>query len=268
MAATPPGCRRLRTNGNSYRRRLTHGPPLCGDGPRPPHELPPSIAAELGPLFADAPASVHLETLRQFVLTRGRVPDLPGPERERLLRTRTALLTLLEGLARAYRAHGDLAWSADDLAATVRRWIEAQTFAPRTGDAGVHMVDAAAARFGIYDDVHLVGLVDGEWPAVARRNLFYPPVLLQPLGWPSDAARVSAARAAFFDLLRLARQRTTVSAFQLEDDSLTGPSVLLDDLARSSLQPLTRADDRTPDLRDRGLAGTADRRGRPLRSRG
>ena len=204
------------------------------------------IAAELGPLFADAPASVHLETLRQFVLTRGRVPDLPGPERERLLRTRTALLTLLEGLARAYRAHGDLAWSADDLAATVRRWIEAQTFAPRTGDAGVHMVDAAAARFGIYDDVHLVGLVDGEWPAVARRNLFYPPVLLQPLGWPSDAARVSAARAAFLDLLRLARQRTTVSAFQLEEDSLTGPSVLLDDLATSSLQPLTRADDRTP----------------------
>jgi ATP-dependent helicase/nuclease subunit B len=205
-----------------------------------------TIAAELGPLFGDAPASVHLDTLRQFLLRRGRVPDLPGPERERLLRTRTALLTLLEGLARAHRAHGDLAWSVDDLAATIRRWIEAQTFAPRTGQAGVHMVDATAARFGVYDDVHLVGLVDGEWPAVARRNLFYPPVLLQPLGWPSDNARVSAARAAFLDLLRLARQRTTVSAFQLEDDSITGPSALLDDLPKAGLQPLTRAVDRTP----------------------
>ena len=204
------------------------------------------MAAELGPLFADAPASVHLDTLRQFLVTRGRVPDLPGPERERLFRTRTAILTLLDGLARAHRAHGDLAWSADDLAATIRRWIEAQTFAPRTGDAGVHMVDATAARFGLYDDVHLVGLVDGEWPAAARRNLFYPPVLLQPLGWSSDAARVSAARAAFLDLLRLARQRTSVSAFQLEDDSLAAPSVLLEDLATSGLQPLTRADDRTP----------------------
>jgi RecB family exonuclease len=205
-----------------------------------------AIAAELGPLFGDAPASVHLETLRQFLLIRGRVPDLPGPERERLGRTRTALLTLLDGLARAHRAHGDLAWSVDDLAATIRRWIEAQTFAPRTGDAGVHMVDATAARFGVYDDVHLVGLVDGEWAAVARRNLFYPAVLLQPLGWPSDAVRVAAARAAFLDLLRLARQRTTVSAFHLEDDSLTAPSILLEGLATSGLQPLTRADDPTP----------------------
>ncbi len=213
-----------------------------------------TMAAELGPLFGDAPASVHLETLRQFLLTRGRVPDLPVPERERLLRTRIALLTLFEGLAGAHRAHGDLAWSTDDLAATVRRWIEAQTFAPRTGAAGVHMIDATAARFGVYDDVHLVGLVDGEWPAPARRNLFYSPVLLQPLGWPSETARVAAARAAFLDLLLLARQRTTVSAFQLEDDSLTGPSVLLDDLGKSGLQPLTRADDRMPIFATEALA--------------
>ena len=175
------------------------------------------------------------------------MPDLPGPERERLLRTRTALLTLLEGLARAHRAHGDLAWSADDLAATVRRWIEAQTFAPRTGDAGVHMVDATAARFGVYDDVHLVGLVDGEWPGRRRAGTSSTRrcCCSRSAGRPMPRGS-SAARAAFLDLLRLARQRTTVSAFQLEDDSLTGPSVLLDDLAKSGLQPLTRADDRTP----------------------
>ena len=216
------------------------------------------MATELRPLFGDAPASVHLDTLRQFLLTRGRVPDLPDAERERLLRTRTALLTLLEGLAEAHRAHGDLTWSADDLAATIRRWIEAQTFSPRAGDAGVHMVDATAARFGVYDDVHLVGLVDGEWPAVPRRNLFYSPMLLQPLGWPSDSARVAAARAAFLDLLRLARRRTAVSAFQLEDDSLVGPSALLDDVGRAGLQPLARAEDETPIFASEALLAAPD----------
>ena len=187
-------------------------------------------------------------------------PTCPAPERERLLRTRTALLTLLEGLARAHRAHGDLAWSADDLAATVRRWIEAQTFAPRTGAAGVHMVDATAARFGVYDDVHLVGLVDGEWPRRARRNLFYSPVLLQPLGWPSECRagrgcarrvpRPAAARPAAHDGFGVPARRR---------------------LAHGTVSPAGRSGDvepaathacRRPDahLRDRGLAGTADRR--------
>jgi RecB family exonuclease len=205
-----------------------------------------TIAAELQPLFGDAPASVHLDALRQFLQARGRVPDLPERERERLLRARTAVSSLLEGLALAHRAHGDLTWSADDLAATIRRWIEAQTFSPRSGEAGVHMVDATAARFGIYDDVHLVGLVDGEWPAVPRRNLFYSPMLLQPLGWPPESARLAAARAAFRDLLMLAGRRTAVSAFQLEEDSLVGPSALLDDVASTGLQPLARAEDETP----------------------
>ena len=174
------------------------------------------------------------------------MPDVPDHQRERLSRTHTALVTLLDGLAEAHRRHGDLTWSADDLAATIRRWIEAQTFSPRAGETGVHLVDATAARFGTFEDVHVVGLVDGEWPAVPRRNLFYSPMLLQPLGWPPDSARVAAARAGFVDLLRLARQRTTVSAFQLEEDSLVAPSALLEDVGRAGLQPLARADDRTP----------------------
>jgi RecB family exonuclease len=205
-----------------------------------------AIAAELSTLFGDARASAQLDALREFLVRRARVPDLPEPERERLFRTRTALLTLLEGLADAHRTHGDLTWSSDDLAATIRRWIEAQTFSPRTGEAGVHVLDAAAARFGGYDDVHLVGLVEGEWPAAGRRNLFYSPILLQPLGWPSDAVRVAAARATFLDLLLLAEQRTAVSAFQLEEDSLVAPSSLIGDLGKAGLQPMGRADEAMP----------------------
>ena len=86
----------------------------------------------------------------------------------------------------------------------------------------------------MFDDVHLVGLVEGEWPTPPRRNVFYSPVLLQPLGWPAETARLAAARASFADLLGLARQRTSVSRFQLEDDSLVGPAALLDDVARAA----------------------------------
>ena len=48
----------------------------------------------------------------------------------------------------------------DAVAATVRRWIEGQTFAPRTGDSGVHLVDSESARFGDFEAVQLAGLVD------------------------------------------------------------------------------------------------------------
>ena len=46
----------------------------------------------------------------------------------------------------------------------IRRWIEGQTFAPRAGAAGVQLLDAQAARYGEFDEVFLVGLVEGEWP--------------------------------------------------------------------------------------------------------
>jgi RecB family exonuclease len=201
-----------------------------------------TLAHRLALLFDAAPASAHLEALGRFLLAHGHVPGPTDAEHERLLRARAALLMLLDGLASAHRRHGDLRWTIDDLAATVRRWIESHTFSPRSGEAGVHLVDATAARFGVFDDVHLVGLVEGEWPSPPRRNVFYSPVLLQPLGWPAETARLAAARASFADLLGLARQRTSVSRFLLEDDSLVGPAALLDDVARAALTPLARGD--------------------------
>jgi RecB family exonuclease len=123
----------------------------------------------------------------------------------------------------------------DDTAAVCRRWIEAQTFAPRTGEAGVHLLDSASARFGEFDEVQLAGLVEGEWPDLARRSIFYSPSVLRELGWPSDTLRLDGVRAEFADLLRLPRKRLTVSTFALESDALVSASSLLDELARAAL---------------------------------
>jgi inactivated superfamily I helicase len=149
-------------------------------------------------------------------------------------------------MAAAHERFGDLHWGIDDLAASVRRWIEHQTFAPRTGDSGVHLVDASAARYGRFEDVHLVGLVEGEWPERSRRNLFYSAFLLTRLGWPDDRVRVSGARSSFLDLLRLASRRVTVSTFLLEDDSLVDASALLGDVTAAGLQPEPTRRDATP----------------------
>ncbi len=123
------------------------------------------------------------------------------------------------------------------MAAALRRWIEGQTFSPRTGEAGPHLVDATAARYGDFDEVHLVGLVERDWPEAATRNIFYPASLLVQLGWPAEPDRASAARAAFRDLLTLAASRVALSAFTLEDDALVRPSPLLEEVEDAGLEP-------------------------------
>lgn len=213
---------------------------------RPALEAAIAALDRLLPLFGSAPASQQVETLRRFVADTSVVPADGDPLQERHLRARTAILAMLESLSRAHARFGDLHWGIDDLAAAVRRFIEGQTFTPRTGAAGVHLVDAAAARYGRFDDVQLVGLVEGEWPERSRRNLFYSAFLLSGLGWTDDRVRIASSRAAFADLLRLAAKRTSVSTFLLEDDSLVEPSSLLEDLATVDLQPVPVPVDRTP----------------------
>ena len=105
----------------------------------------------------------------------------------------------------------------------------------------MQIVDAQAARFGDFDDVQVMGLVEGEWPERPRRNMFYPQSLLAQLE-PARPEQVEmhrerdmlrAGRAAFRDLLGLAKARTRVSTFALESDAVVEPSVLLDDLGSS-----------------------------------
>jgi RecB family exonuclease len=199
-----------------------------------------SVARVLQPLTIEVPASVHLARLIEAIRNHERLPVPSDPGRERHLRARSAILAALAELRDAHQRYDDPAIPFGDLASTIRRWTEDQTFTPRAGSGGVQFVDAQAAPYCDANEVFLVGLVEGEWPDAPRRNIFYPPFLLAQLGWPAETARLAAARAAFDDLLRLPRHEVFVSAFSLEEDAIVEPSSLLEDLAQAGL-PVRRA---------------------------
>jgi RecB family exonuclease len=187
-----------------------------------------SAAEKLLPLLDPAPASAQLNTLRAFVTSHaGSVADA------RADRGRAAVLQILGSMASAYAAHGDRHVAIDDLAPEIRRWLEDATFAhsERQSRGDIHLLDAQAARFGDFDDVTLVGLVEGEWPERPRRNIFYAPSVLGALGWPSERDRRSAITATFLDLVTSASRSVVMSTFTLDDEALVEPSSLLEDAA-------------------------------------
>lgn len=202
-----------------------------------------TLVRELAPLADERPVPSQLRLLRIF-LDRYRRQHDANVDRARLERVGRAVGHAIDALSSAYEAHDPQATaSVTEISAAVRRWLGAQTFAARTGTRGVQILDAEAARFADVDDVQLVGLVEGEWPERARRNIFYPPFLLNvlepspaaddPNRRESDARR--AARASFWDLLTLARDRVRVSTFALESDAVVEPSAFVDDLAACGL---------------------------------
>ena len=191
------------------------------------------VAEDLRPLLDNAPASRHVRTLLAFLTSHAN-----DANDARAGRGRAALVEILEGLASAYEKHGDRDATIDDLAPDIRHWIEDATFAPEPQEHGIHLLDAQAARFGNFDDITLVGLVEGEWPERPKRNIFYAPSVLGALGWPSERDRRSAATAAFLDLVTTASRHVVVSTFTLDDEALVEPSALLDDVAGLGLTRL------------------------------
>jgi len=145
------------------------------------------------------------------------------------------VMAVLGRLAAAYERLDNVIVPFADVRALIKRWLDAQTFAPREGNAGVHVVDAASARFGDFDLVQLAGLVEGEWPDASRRSIFYSTAVLRELGWPAEQERLHAARAAFADLLTLPAQRLVVSTFQLEADTAVAVSPLVDEVKRAQM---------------------------------
>ena len=192
-------------------------------------------ARQLAPLQSAAPCAAQLDRLLAFLKRHEHLPQLDDPLRPRLLRGRAAVLDVLTGLRDAYARLDPLEVDVDAVAAVIRRWIDAHTFAPRIGDVGVHIVDAESARFGDFEGVQLAGLVDGEWPDTPRRNIFYPPALLRELGRPAETERLDGVRAAFSDLLRLPSSRLVVSTFTLEADAIVPASTLVDALPGAGL---------------------------------
>ena len=194
-----------------------------------------AAAIELRGVADASSASEQVTSLMAFVSAHERLPSDHDPWRARHLRARAAVLAALESLRDAHRIHDDRPVPVADLMNTVRRWIEAQTFSPRTGARGVLLLDAPAAAYADVDEIRLAGLVDSDWPDRGRRSIFYPTSLLTQLGWPVDADRLSAARARFQDLLRLARRRVSVSTFTLEDDAIVPASAFLEEVESCGL---------------------------------
>ena len=184
--------------------------------------------------------AVFVSWLRRF--------DHPAPDddptRSRRLRVRAAVLSALTALQRAYERH-DPAATGDvtTLSAAVRRWLGSQTFAAATGEPGLHIIDAQAARYADLADIQIVGVIAGEWPDRPRRNVLYPSSLLgqlEPLPAVADPYQrerdaLQGARAAFKDLVFSAEERVRLSTFALENDAVVEPSVLLDDVAGYAL---------------------------------
>ena len=185
---------------------------------------------QLAPLRMVGPGAGHVAALRRaWHASASPIAD-DSAEASRTRRTRAALDHLLEELGNALASHDPSPVSPRDTCILVRRWIEERTFAlPRTED-GVHLVDADAALYGVFDHTRIVGLLEGEWPAPTARNIFYPAFMLERLGWAEERTRAAAARARFADLLTLPSISVGVSVPELDQDAVVRPSSLLDEL--------------------------------------
>ena len=195
-----------------------------------------AAADELRALVGTVRPSVQLDALLAFLAVHDRIPAAGDPLRERHLRARRAALSAIRGLRMAHQNLDDSPVELTAIAAMIRRWIEGQTFSPRAGSSGVQLIDAQAARYGEFDEVFLVGLVEGEWPQRSAKSIFYPTSLLSELDWPDSRAALAGERASFEDLMLLARGPVHLSTFELENDSIIGPSVFLEGVDRLGLR--------------------------------
>jgi len=193
------------------------------------------IARELDAAVSAQGSPAQIDGILTFIRAHERLPDSSDPWYERHMRARGAVVGALEMLRDAHASNDPAPLSIGELSGAVRRWIEEQTFTPRTGHDGIHLLDASAAAYARVDEVRLVGLTEADWPERSARSIFYPQSLLTQLGWPSERDRVAASRARFQDLLRLARRRVSLSTIRLEEDAIVSPSPLLDDVDAAGL---------------------------------
>jgi RecB family exonuclease len=198
-------------------------------------------ARELLPLATARPASEQIRLLRQFWTSHLRPSDDSDRLAPRETRARTAVADMLSALEAVHAAHDDPDWAIREIALAVRRSIGEQTFVPNPpSEGGMQLIDDQAARYGLFEDVSIVGVVDQEWPERPRRNIFYPSSLLKSLGWPSEKDRRAAADARFLDLLGSASRRTQVFTFTLDEDAIVSRSMQLDEIPRARLSTIVR----------------------------
>lgn len=224
------------------------------DTARPALDAALDLVRELAPLREERQASLHLSDLRGF-LERHLTADIgDGPLASRERRARGIVLRLLRDLGEAHARLHDPLWATADLVTGVRRWIGEETFSTDSGTHGVRLLDDQAARYGDFDDLTIVGLVESDWPEKPRRNIFYPPQLLKALGWPSEKDRHGAADARFLDLILSAVTRVELSTFLLDDEAIVSRTVQLDEVSRAGLSTFSSPPLDRPLLREESLA--------------
>ena len=211
----------------------------------------------LGAVESGASASAQVGTIAAFLRRHERTPAAPAAFVDRHRRARSAVLGVLDALALAYGRHDDERRTPEALTSAILHAVESRTFMPRRGTQGVQLVDAVAARFGEYDHVHLVGLVETDWPERSSRSIFYTAGLLRALSWPQESDHARAQLAAFRDLLGLAVRTTRLHAFQLEGDGVVAPSPVLD-LAASLPARVEAPEAAAPLFADEVLAAGGD----------
>ena len=184
-------------------------------------------AEALAPLAEPGPLTAKIDCLRFYLQSFGRpLPD----EDARSHRAKAAFDEILKRLSEAARLVFDPPRDFADFREKLRRAIERHTFAVRSGEGGVQIVDARSAAFGGFDLAVLLGLNEHEWPERAERNIFYPQWLLREFGFPSDSDLLAAERRRFLGLLDLAGKHVALFRHQLEDEIPTVPSPFLEDV--------------------------------------
>ena len=224
-----------------------------------------AIAAAVGQLAALATRQPMVQQIDLLItwLRRFDQPAHHDADRSRRLRVRGAVWAALWSLREAYANHDpDSEGDVGTLTAALRRWLEAQTFATTSGDPGLQLIDAGAVRYGVFDEIQILGLVDGEWPERTRRNVLYPSsllALLEPAPGVSDPNTrerdaLRSARALFRDLVLSPAERVRLSSFLLENDAVVEPSLLVDEVAATGVQVLREAEPLTRVMYSEALA--------------
>ena len=195
-----------------------------------------AVARELEPATRGVNASTQIDALLSFIARHERLPAISDAWHDRHMRARTALVDGLTAFRDAHRDYGDHPMTIGELTAAIRRWIESRTFDIPDGTAGPFLIDARAAAFTDAAAARILGLVEGDWPERSSGNVFFPPKLLEPLGWPSQTTRLAAARARFQDLLALPSLEVSASTFSLEDDGIVATSTFVDEITAAGLR--------------------------------
>ena len=217
-----------------------------------------TVADELDELSRPGPSTGLLNCLLRFFERHRALPPADPDVASRESRGRAAVVGLVRDLRDAHVLHDDPVVDLPALTATLRRLMEAATFAVPGDTGGVTFLDVQAARYGVFDSVSLVGLLDGEWPERTRQSSLYPTSLLMQLGWSRDIERLRAARAGLVDLLGLADDRVSVSTVSLEEDVVVAGSALLEDLEDTNQPLVFEASPRGRVTAEAGLAEVPD----------